>query len=140
MPDRSGSQIDHLNIAVPDLDAAVAFYEPVLASIGVTKLLEIPVIGDDPAMTGFGWADVKPFLWLVDGGTVGTNMHLALTVDTREQVRTFHAAALAAGATELHAPGDHTAYHEHYYGGFVLDPHGINLEAVCHHPEPVTVG
>lgn len=135
--DRSGSRIDHLNIAVPDLDAAVAFYEPVLASIGITKMLQIPAIPGQnfPAMTGFGLADVKPYFWLIDRGTVGTNMHLAFTVDTREAVDTFYAAALDAGATPREAPAMHTQYHEDYYGGFVNDPHGINLEAVCHHPE-----
>lgn len=134
MLDRSGSRIDHLNIAVPDLHAAVAFYEPVLASIGIVKMLEIPAMPDLPAMAGFGLADVKPYLWLVDGGVVGTNMHVAFTVDTRADVETFHHAALAAGATERHAPAVWTQYHDDYYGGFVDDPHGINLEAVCHHP------
>ena len=64
--DRSGSRIDHLNLAVPDLAAAVAFYEPVLASIGITKMLEIPAIRSRTfrAMTGFGLADVKPYFWL----------------------------------------------------------------------------
>lgn len=135
MIDRSGSRIDHLNIAVPDLQAAVAFYEPVLASIGITKMLEIPAVPqqDQPAMTGFGWPDRKPYFWLIDHGTVGTNMHLAFTVDHREEVEIFHQAALDAGATELHAPAVHLQYHEDYYGGFVLDPYGINLEAVCHH-------
>jgi catechol 2,3-dioxygenase-like lactoylglutathione lyase family enzyme len=133
--DRSGSRIDHLNIAVPDLEAAVAFYEPVLASIGITKMLEIPGIPerDFPAMTGFGLADVKPYFWLIDQGTVGTNMHVAFTVDTREAVDTFYAAALVAGATSREAPAIHTQYHDDYYGGFVDDPYGINLEAVCHH-------
>ena len=133
--DRSGSRIDHLNIAVPDLEAAVAFYEPVLASIGITKMLEIPGIPerDFPAMTGFGLAGVKPYFWLIDQGTVGTNMHVAFTVDTREAVDTFYAAALDAGATSREAPDIHTQYHDDYYGGFVNDPHGINLEAVCHH-------
>lgn len=104
--DRSGSRIDHLNIAVPDLAAAVAFYEPVLACIGITKMLEIPAITvqDFPAMTGFGLAEVKPYFWLIDRGTVGTNMHVAFTVDTREAVDTFYAAALAAGATSRAAP------------------------------------
>lgn len=142
--DRSGSRIDHLNLAIPDLNAGVAFYEPVLASIGITKMLEIgPYPSSDepgaplnPAMTGFGLAGVKPYFWLVDGGTVGTNMHLAFTVDTQEEVETFYAAALAAGATPLHPPAIHTQYHDDYYGGFVLDPYGINLEAVCHHPRP----
>lgn len=135
-PDRSGSRIDHLNVAVPDLAAAVAFYEPTLASIGITKMLVIPAdpATDFPAMTGFGLADVKPYFWLVDQGTVGSNMHLAFTVETRAEVDTFYAAALAAGAEPMIAPAVHPEYHDDYYGGFVRDPHGINLEAVCHHP------
>ena len=136
MPDRSGSRIDHLNIAVPDLKAAVAFYEPVLHSIGIAKMLEIPELAEDqPAMTGFGWPDTKPYFWLVDRGTVGSNMHLAFTVDTREDVETFYAAALEAGATSLESPAVHPEYHDDYYGGFVTELHGINLEAVCHHPQ-----
>lgn len=137
MPDRSGSRIDHLNLAVPDLAAAVAFYEPTLASIGIVLMLRIPANAapnQPTAMVGFGLADVKPYFWLIDGGTVGTNMHLAFTVDTREDVATFYAAALAAGASSLLEPAVHPEYHDDYYGGFVTDPHGINLEAVCHHP------
>ena len=136
-PDRSGSRIDHLNIAVPDLRAAVAFYEPTLAAIGIVKMLEIPANATENqpgAMTGFGWPEVKPYFWLIDQGTVGTNMHLAFTVDTRDDVETFYRAALEAGATALLAPAVHPEYHADYYGGFVTDPHGINLEAVCHHP------
>lgn len=74
MIDRSGSRIDHLNIAVPDLDAAVTFYEPILASIGITKMLQIPAdpSHDQPAMTGFGRAEVKSYFWLIDDGPVGT--------------------------------------------------------------------
>jgi catechol 2,3-dioxygenase-like lactoylglutathione lyase family enzyme len=136
-PDRSGSRIDHLNIAVPDLAAAVAFYEPVLARIGITKMLEIPpdaTPNQPTAMTGFGLAGVKPYFWLIDGGTVGSNMHLAFTVDTRAAVEVFHRAALDAGATSLLPPAVHPEYHGDYFGAFVLDPHGINLEAVCHRP------
>jgi catechol 2,3-dioxygenase-like lactoylglutathione lyase family enzyme len=135
--DRAGSRIDHLNIAVPDLEAAVAFYEPALACIGITKMLEIPAdpTHDRPAMTGFGRAEVKPYFWLIDQGSVGTNVHLAFTVDTREDVAVFYQAALDAGATSLHAPAVHKEYHPDYFGGFVRDPHGINLEAVCHRPQ-----
>jgi catechol 2,3-dioxygenase-like lactoylglutathione lyase family enzyme len=138
--DRSGSRIDHLNVAVPDLAAAVAFYEPVLAAIGITKMLQIPpnaTPNQPTAMTGFGLADVKPYFWLIDGGTVGTNMHLAFTVDTRDDVSTFYRAALEAGATPLLEPAVHPEYHDDYFGAFVTDPHGINLEAVCHRaPDP----
>lgn len=137
MPDRSGSQIHHLNIAVPDLGAAVAFYTPTLDSIGIVTILEIPAGHSPgmPAMTGFGWPETKPFFWLIDQGTVGTNMHLAFTVDSRDEVRTFYSAALAAGAEDRDAPAVHLEYHPDYFGGFVTDPHGINLEAVCHHPQ-----
>jgi catechol 2,3-dioxygenase-like lactoylglutathione lyase family enzyme len=135
--DRAGSRIDHLNIAVPELAAAVAFYEPTLASIGITKMLQIPEVSenDQPAMTGFGLAEVKPYFWLIDRGSVGTNMHVAFTVDTRDQVDVFFRTALGAGATPLQAPAVHPEYHPDYYGGFVRDPYGINLEAVCHRPE-----
>ena len=136
--DRSGSRIDHLNIAVPDLAAAVAFYQPVLAVINITKMLEIPpnaTPNQPTAMAGFGLADVKPYFWLIDGGTVGTNMHVAFTVDSRHDVEVFYRTALEAGATPLLSPAAHPEYHQDYYGAFVLDPHGINLEAVCHRGE-----
>lgn len=136
MIDRTGSQIDHLNIAVPSLSKATAFYRPLLATLGIELLLEIPATPADPAMTGYGWPDKKPFFWLIDNGTVGTNMHLAFTAANRGAVRAFYNAAEDHGAQLLHPPALHPEYHEHYYGAFVLDPHGINLEAVCHTPEP----
>ena len=73
-------------------------------------------------MTGFGRAEVKPYFWLIDRGTVGTDMHLAFTVDTREAVRVFYEAALTAGATSREAPAVHPEYHVDYYGAFVDDP------------------
>lgn len=135
MPDRTGSQIDHLNLAVPDLDRSVAFYTPVLATLGIGTVLTVPQRPDLPAMHGFGWVQRKPFFWLVASGTPGTNTHLAFTADDRVAVRAFHTAALAAGATPLHEPGVWQEYHPDYYGGFVLDPDGVNLEAVCPHSE-----
>ncbi|MDO3639138.1 VOC family protein [Mycolicibacterium arseniciresistens] len=136
MPDFTGSLIDHLNIAVPDLPRSLAFYEPVLAVLGIVKLLEVPA---DPAagqleMHGFG-RHPKPFFWLVADGTVGSNMHLAFTADDRATVRAFHDAALAAGGRSLLEPGQRPEYHADYYGAFVLDPDGVNVEAVCHQPE-----
>lgn len=136
MPDRSGSQIDHLNIAIPDLTRARAFYDPLLASIGIQPVLDIPATATDAAMTGYGWPDTKPFFWLINSGAVGTNMHLAFTVDTRELVHAFYDTAAGLDAQLIHPPATHLdEYHEHYYGAFVLDPHGINIEAVCHHDQ-----
>jgi catechol 2,3-dioxygenase-like lactoylglutathione lyase family enzyme len=134
MPDFTGSQIDHLNIAVPDLARSVAFYQPVLAVLDIVTLLEIPEDPDEPrpAMHGFG-RHPKPFFWLIAHGKVGENMHLAFTAKDRPTVDAFHEAALAAGATSRIAPGLRPDYHPDYYGAFVNDPDGINLEAVCHH-------
>lgn len=136
MTDRSGSQIDHLNIAVPDLAAATAFYEPVLATLGVRRMLTIPASPGQLAMVGFGWPAVKPFFWLLEKGIVGTGMHLAFTARDRAEVDTFHAAAVAGGAIEESEPAVHPEYHDDYYGGFVTDPLGISLEAACHHAAP----
>lgn len=133
MPDLTGSLIDHLNIAVPDLARSVSFYEPVLATLGITTLLEVPAdLGNDQlAMHGFGIAP-KPFFWLLERGSVGPHMHVAFVAEDRATVRRFYDTALANRGTSLHQPAVHTEYHDDYYGGFVLDPDGINVEAVCH--------
>jgi catechol 2,3-dioxygenase-like lactoylglutathione lyase family enzyme len=124
MPDFTGSLIDHLNIAVPDLPRSLTFYEPVPADPAAGQL----------EMHGFG-RHPKPFFWLVADGAVGSNMHLAFTADDRATVRAFYDAALAAGGRSLLEPGQRPEYHADYYGAFVLDPDGVNVEAVCHQPE-----
>ena len=136
MPDYSGSAIDHLNLGVSDLGRSEAFYSPTLDAIGIAKTLEIPANfdGEHPAMIGYGWPH-KPFLWLVDRGSVGTDVHLAFAVDTPDLVEIFFETALKNGATPKLAPMHHR-YHPNYYGAFVYDPDGINLEAVCHRPPP----
>lgn len=138
VPDRSGSGIDHLTIAVPDLEASVAFSTPALAVIGITTVLRVPA---DPAtgrpdLHGYGWAGVEPFFGLFGGGTVGTDVHVAFTVPTREDVQRSYDTALAHGGRSLHAPAVREEHHADHYGGFVLDPDGIDVEAVCHHPAP----
>lgn len=133
MPKYTGSRIDHLNIIATDLTTSRAFYDAVLPVIGIDKLLDIPAASDQPAMVGYG-RDPKPFLWLVNGDTTDPNLHLAFTVDTRADVDAFYAAALPAGATSRNEPTVHPEYHPDYYGAFVNDPDGTNLEADCHHP------
>jgi len=136
MPGFTGSLIDHLNVSVPDLGRSLSFYEPVLASLGIEKLLAVPADpeADQLEMHGFG-RHPKPFFWLVADGAAGSNMHVAFTADDRETVRRFYATALGAGGRPLLEPGLRPEYHADYYGAFVLDPDGVNVEAVCHLPE-----
>lgn len=136
MPDFTASLIDHLNVSVTDLSRSVAFYTAALAPLGVGTTMSVPAdpsTGQRP-MHGFGWHH-KPFLWLVEGGQPGPDTHIGLTAPDQETVRAFYAAALAAGATTRRAPGYCPEYHPGYYGAFVNDPDGINLEAV-HHGDP----
>lgn len=132
MSDYTGSSIDHLNITVTDLDASRAFYDAVLSVIGIETLLQIPAGQDHPAMVGYG-RHPKPFFWIADGDTTNTpELHVAFTVPSRELVHAFHAAALEHGAVVRIPPGTRPEYHGDYYGVFVEDPDGNNIEAVCH--------
>lgn len=134
MSEYTGSRIDHLNVTATDVVASRAFYDAVLPVIGIEKLLDFPATSDRPAMVGYG-QHPKPFLWLVGGEVTDPNLHLAFTVEDRATVDAFYAAAIAAGATTREEPAVHTEYHANYYGAFVNDPDGTNLEAVCHdHP------
>ncbi len=118
--------IDHAGFGVSDYETSKAFYERALAPLGIELLME-PV----PGAGGFG-RDGKPFFWIVAGRPVSSGVHVAFGVDDRELVDAFHEAALAAGGTDNGPAGPRPIYHENYYGAFVLDPDGNNVEAVCH--------
>jgi catechol 2,3-dioxygenase-like lactoylglutathione lyase family enzyme len=119
--------IDHAGFGVSDYQRSKAFYEQALAPLGVTLLME--PMGQ---AAGFG-ADGKPFFWIeARERAVRGGLHVALAAEDRETVDAFHAAALAAGGTDNGAPGVREIYHPHYYGAYVLDPDGNNIEAVCH--------
>jgi catechol 2,3-dioxygenase-like lactoylglutathione lyase family enzyme len=128
-----GSTIDHVNVSVTDIDRSLDFYERSLNAIGILKVLDVPgdEADDRPRMVGFG-DENKPFFWLVDGGTPDPNLHVAFTVGSRNLVRRFFEAACKAGGTVKLAPDLRPEYHENYYGAFVYDQDGINVEAVCH--------
>jgi catechol 2,3-dioxygenase-like lactoylglutathione lyase family enzyme len=121
-------RIDHIGLDVTDYERSKAFYEQALAPLGVKLLME-PV----PEVGGFG-GDF-PFFWIGrrDGGP-RTGVHVAFTAKDRDMVAAFHAAALEAGGTDNGGPGVREIYHPSYYGAFVLDPDGNNVEAVCHKP------
>jgi catechol 2,3-dioxygenase-like lactoylglutathione lyase family enzyme len=127
--------IDHVGFAISDLEKSSAFYAAALAPLGIAELMRVT-----PEQTGAGTAigygkDNKPFFWIGDNERVGQGTHIAFAVDSRAEVDAFHAAALAAGGTDHGAPGIRPHYHPNYYGAFVLDPDGQNIEAVCHRPE-----
>jgi catechol 2,3-dioxygenase-like lactoylglutathione lyase family enzyme len=123
--------IDHLGLSVADYEASKAFYAQALASLGYGLVMEVTEAGP---YAGFGEAG-KPDFWIGQGPPTAPRVHVAFRARDRAMVRAFHAAALAAGATDNGAPGLREIYHPNYYGAFVLDPDGHNIEAVCHEAE-----
>ncbi|HUJ73210.1 MAG TPA: VOC family protein [bacterium] len=118
--------IDHVSFQVRDWEASKRFYLGALKPLGYTLLHDFKSGG------GFG-ADGKPDVWISVGQAKGT-LHLALSAKNRQTVDAFHAAALQAGGRDNGKPGLRPNYHPNYYGAFVLDPDGNNVEAVCHTP------
>ena len=126
--------IDHIGVAVSDMARAKAFYAHALKTLGVGLLMEVSADDTgDQAHAGFG-ADGKAFFWIGTGAKPKGGTHVAFTAHTRAEVDAFHQAAMAAGGRDNGAPGPRPHYHAHYYGAFVLDPDGNNVEAVCHRP------
>jgi catechol 2,3-dioxygenase-like lactoylglutathione lyase family enzyme len=122
--------LDHLSIQCNDVATSAAFYDAVLAPLGGQRLMDFGV-----AM-GYG-VPPKPDFWL-GGHTTGEGFresHIAFEAADRAAVRAFFDAAVAAGAEVLHEPRVWPEYHPTYYGAFVRDPDGNNVEAVCHRPE-----
>jgi catechol 2,3-dioxygenase-like lactoylglutathione lyase family enzyme len=126
--------LDHLGITVADHARARAFYSAALAPLGIGVAMEVGAgeTGGSPH-TGFGRGR-KPAFWIGAGGPASGPVHLAFAAADRASVDAFHAAALAAGGSDNGAPGLRPHYHPDYYGAFVLDPDGNNVEAVCHRP------
>jgi catechol 2,3-dioxygenase-like lactoylglutathione lyase family enzyme len=118
--------IDHIGVSVTDLDKSIAFYTKALAPLGYALIMKWE------QFAGFGIAG-KPDFWIGKGAPKDA-IHVAFRAGGRAQVRAFYEAAMAAGGTDNGAPGERPHYHEHYYGAFVRDPDGHNVEAVCHEP------
>ncbi|MEO6142608.1 MAG: VOC family protein [Dermatophilaceae bacterium] len=120
--------LDHVSIQCSDLPASATFYDAVLAPLGGRRVMDFGEV--------LGYGTEFPDFWL-GGHQTGDGFresHLAFTAPSRDAVRAFFAAAVALGADVLHAPRIWTEYHESYYGAFVRDPDGNNVEAVCHLP------
>jgi catechol 2,3-dioxygenase-like lactoylglutathione lyase family enzyme len=129
--------LDHITIGASDFARSAAFYDVALAPLGIGRLMELT-----PEETG-GYSGIgygvpgKAFFWVgasPGGEPTRGQLHVAFTAERRAAVDAFHAAAIAAGGKDNGAPGIRAHYHPDYYGAFVLDPDGHNIEAVCHAP------
>jgi catechol 2,3-dioxygenase-like lactoylglutathione lyase family enzyme len=122
--------LDHVTIQCADVAASAAFYDAVLAPLGAGRVMDFgPVVG-------YG-VKGKPDFWVGPQATGEgfRESHLAFAAGSRATVDAFFAAAVSTGAEVLHEPRLWPEYHASYYGAFVRDPDGNNVEAVCHTPE-----
>jgi len=125
--------IDHTGLNVSDYQKSKAFYVAALAPLGYQVVMELPSsIVPDGGM-GLG-VPPKPDFWVAGGKPNVPPLHVAFRAENRAQVDAFYKAALAAGGRDNGPPGPRPHYHANYYGAFVLDPDGHNIEAVCHDP------
>jgi catechol 2,3-dioxygenase-like lactoylglutathione lyase family enzyme len=118
--------IDHVGVNVSDLDRSKSFYARALEPLGYSIFSEWP--------TGAGFGAERPDFWIHQRGRPATEVHVSFRCPDRATVDAFYEAALAAGGRDNGPPGPRPQYHEQYYGAFVLDPDGNNVEAVCHAP------
>ena len=127
--------IDHIGLAVSNMERSKAFYLNALKPLGIGVIAEVSAeeTGGD-AHAGFG-RENKAFFWIGGGAKPKGGTHVAFTARTWAEVDSFYRAALAAGGRDNGAPGLRPYYHAHYYGAFVFDSDGNNIEAVCHRPE-----
>jgi catechol 2,3-dioxygenase-like lactoylglutathione lyase family enzyme len=128
--------LDHVGFAVADAERSRRFYQRALEPLGITLIMSVTPDQTEAGGTAHGFgSDGKPYFWIGDNERVGEGTHIAFTAESRAKVDEFYQAALAAGGRDNGAPGLRPQYHPNYYGAFVFDPDGTNIEAVCHRPE-----
>ena len=129
--ERADDMIDHMTIGISDFEKSVAFYDKAFKPLGVTRLFTVPPEHTDGVkVTGYG--DTRPCFWIAQENATRGKLHIALGAADVADVDAFYAAALAAGGVCNGPPGPRAHYHPNYYGAFVLDPDGHNIEAVFH--------
>ena len=121
--------IDHVTFGVADFARSLAFYDAAFAPLGVSRLATFE---ERAPVAGYG--DARPWFWIVGEDRTRGKLHLALAAADRAAVDAFYNAAIRAGGADHGAPGLRPIYHPDYYGAFVLDPDGNNIEAVCRRP------
>ncbi len=125
--------LDHIGIGVSDYAKSKQFYVHALSGLDVELVMEVTAEQTgDKAHAGFG-SGGKPYFWISEGPVART--HIAFVAQSRRDVDSFYKMALAAGGRDNAPPGIREHYHPNYYGAFILDPDGHNIEAVCHRAE-----
>lgn len=126
--------IDHTGVVVSDFARSRRFYGAALRPLGYSQLMELPAsVTGHTDVAGFG-EPPKPDFWISRGQPNNPPVHVAFRASSRAMVDAFYKAAIEAGGKDNGAPGVRAHYHPDYYGAFVLDPDGHNVEAVCHEP------
>ncbi|HEY6878026.1 MAG TPA: VOC family protein [Polyangiales bacterium] len=126
--------IDHTGLNVSNGKKSRAFYDAALKPLGISVQMEVPAEHTGGALVlGYGEPG-KPDFWIAEGAPNTPRLHIAFRAQTRKDVDAFYAAAIAAGGKDNGPPGIRAHYHPNYYGAFVHDPDGHNIEAVCHTP------
>jgi catechol 2,3-dioxygenase-like lactoylglutathione lyase family enzyme len=132
------TMIDHLSTYATDFDATRSFYAAALGALGYSVQSEMVASWDTefPERRICAFGAERPVFWVIEvkPENAATPRHTAFTASDRDRVAAFHAAGLGAGGTDNGAPGLRPEYHPDYFGAFVLDPDGNNVEAVCHTP------
>jgi catechol 2,3-dioxygenase-like lactoylglutathione lyase family enzyme len=121
--------LDHVTIGVRDVEQSKRFYDRALAPLGITRLY-----AEGERFAGYGITP-KAFFWIGVRDIPQTGAHIAFAAPDWATVQRFHEEAIAAGGKDNGKPGMRPHYHPNYYGAFVLDPDGHNIEAVCHAPQ-----
>jgi catechol 2,3-dioxygenase-like lactoylglutathione lyase family enzyme len=126
--------LDHIGFPVTDYVRSLTFYKKALAPLGISLLKEVNL--SDDGVDGYaGFGRQRPQFWIGTGAKLNGRLHVAFAAANRQEVQAFYDAALAAGGRDNGTPGLRPHYHEDYYGGYVFDPDGHNIEAVTHLPE-----
>ena len=123
--------IDHIGLSVSDYEKSKNFYLKALQPLGYEMVMEVTEVGP---FAGFG-EEGKPDFWIAQDSATSPRVHVAFRTNSRATVDAFYHAAIEAGASDNGPPGVREIYHPNYYGAFVIDPDGHNIEAVCHAPE-----
>jgi catechol 2,3-dioxygenase-like lactoylglutathione lyase family enzyme len=127
--------LDHIGFPVTDFDRSKAFYVKILEPLGYRLIMNVD-LSDETGPAGYaGFGKERPQFWIGTGKPISGRLHVAFMANDRACVHKFYDAAIAAGAKDNGPPGLRPHYHANYYGAFVLDPDGHNIEAVSHLPE-----